>query len=525
MNFITPKNNLIKLEELFLNYFDLKDEYLKKSKPAGNIGIGKLENLKGIYAPSNFHGVYSYEGIYNRFLNNFTFDILRQIADKVIVIGAIINTRCSQIRPFGLPAQNQDDIGFMVKLRDPKKSPDKKNKRDIAEITEFLLHTGFLDLKENDDEILDRDCLLQDVNEMLTRDVLTYDQIAIVPRYTIKGELAEFRVIDGTTIKRVNPEIGFEGDKKIRYVQELDGRIVETFTKDEIIFDYMNRRSGININLYGLSPIEQAVDFITSFLFAVNYNQEFFNSSSQPKGIITFEGAEYDRETLEELRREWVSMFSGVKGLWRTPFLQQNAKWQSIAPSNRDMEFNQYFQVLAGWICSVFKIDPTEMGQRLAQATQVLSENNEAKIAYSKSRGLYDIASFLEKIYYKLLNLNSRWSEYKVVFTGLEPRDKEGENRIMQIRLQNFKTINEERAEQDMEPDPYGDIILNPTYLQYRQSKEMQEQQKQMGSQEIEGNDEDFEVEEENENNELMTEFNKMLKSKENEIIELEIKI
>ena len=203
--------------------------------------------------------------------------------------------------------------------------------------------------------------------------------------------------------------------------------------------------------------IEQAIDFITSYLFATAYNREFFNVSAQPKGFITFEGNEYDRESLEELRREWIAMFSGVKGLWRTPFLQQNAKWQSVAPSNRDMEFNQYLQVLAGWICAIYKIDPAEMGQRLAQAQNVLSENNEAKIAYSKDRGLADLLSFREKIYMRLLMCDPEWGQkYRLRFTGIDPIDKKGESELEEAHIRTYMTVNELRAEKDLEPDEYG---------------------------------------------------------------------
>lgn len=503
-------------EEMYLQQMAIQQSLIKAGKPAGTI-TGKPGNLKGNYTDDSLFGLFGKEGVRNRFLSNMSFEMLRIIADKVIVIGSIINTRCSQGRPFGLPSETPDDVGFGVILKDKKKTPDKQELKEMEEIKEFFVNTGYVDLPKGDKTELKRTDTLQDVNEKIDRDLLTYDQVAIVPRYNLRGKLAEFRVIDGTTIKRVDPNTGFEGDYGISFVQEIDGRIVETFTDEEIIFDFMNKRSSIHFGLYGMSPIEQAIDFITSYLFATAYNKEFFNTSAQPKGFITFEGNEFDRESLEELRKEWIAMFSGVKGLWRTPFLQQNAKWQSVAPSNRDMEFNQYLQVLAGWICAIYRIDPVEMGQRLAQAQNVLNENNEAKIAYSKDRGLFDLLSFKEKLYWRLLNLTDWGQKYKLKFTGISPIDKKGESDLDEAHTKTYLTVNELRAEKDLPPDEYGDIILNPTYIQYRQAKEQQAAMaEQQGGGYNEGGQDD--------NVDLMNDFEGML-GKSQEFIEFELKL
>lgn len=474
------RSGLNQIEEMFLAHYEKNELEKANRKPIGNI-----QELKGEYDYQYYFGIYDHRGIRNRVMN-LNFDILRQISERVAPIASVVNTRCSQIRPFGCPAHTEEDIGFRIILKDKKRHPDKQEEKEIEEIMEWFINTGFIDLPIKNQEELEREDKLDDVNERLTRELLVIDQTALVPRFTLKGELCEFRVIDGATIKRVNPQVGYEGDKKIRFVQELDGKVVETFTHDELIFDYMNKRADIRFGLYGYSNEEMCIDTITGFLYAMSYNNAFFDNSTQPKGFISFSNRDIDQEQLEELRRQWIAMFTGVKGLWKTPFLMDGAKWNAVSPSNQDMQFNEYLQVLAGWICAIYKIDPAEMGFRFNQAQQVLSENQDAKINYSKSRGLYDILSFLEKIYNKIL-LKTKWAEkYRFSFSGLKPRDKMGESNLDEIQGRAFKTMNEIRAEHDLKPDPYGDIIMNPTYIQWRGQQEMNQQQNQGQPQEEE---------------------------------------
>ena len=114
-----------------------------------------------------------------------------------------------------------------------------------------------------------------------------------------------------------------------------------------------------------------SIDFITAWLFAMSYNKEQFNSGSQPRGFISFDGDGINQESIEELQREWISMFRGIKGAWRTPFLR-GAKWNNIGGNNRDMQYNEYVQILAAWLCALHGTDPAELGIKFNRTQKAL---------------------------------------------------------------------------------------------------------------------------------------------------------
>ena len=462
-------NNSQKLNEIQKFYHKQISELQKAKKPAGNI-----QNIKGVYDYQTYKGIRNHNGLMENWypLND---DVLREISKKVIVVGSIINTRCSQVRPFCKVSNDKDKVGFTAILQDIEAKPTKKQLEEIKEINKFFKRTGMLNIPLTEDEI-EREDFLDDVNEKLIRDVLEVNKIAIVLRYNLGGDLIEFRVIDAATIKKVDPKKGYKGDRSIKYVQEIDGLVNEEnglFRRGELIFDFMNKTSDLKYSSYGISTLEMAITTITGFLNSVNYNNEFFNSAAQPKGFVSFKDANLDEEQLEELRRQWTAMFSGIKGLWKTPFIQGGAEWKNLAPSNRDMEYNQWLQVLTSWICALFKIDQAEVGIKSNIGQGVLYENNESKLDYSKDRGLKDLLSFLEKIYNKILAWTKWGNEYKIVFTGIEQTDRKGEAELDKTHSETFKTVDEIRAEHDLQPLPNreGEIILNSIYIQNKASQ------------------------------------------------------
>jgi hypothetical protein len=474
-------------------YFDA----LLKSQENNRKGYGSINPPKGLFEPNERFHRYNLDprGIRNRFYD-LTFRILRDIATKVAPITSVHTLRTMQIRPFSFRSYNDDVTGFSIKLKNRKATPTKKQKIEMEKIEEFFENSGVLDIPG----VEDREEGLQEINEQIVRELLTIDQIAISLRRNRRGDLLDYYILDGATIKRTVKDIGYENDKKIKFVQEVEGQIVETFTAEDLIFYYSNRRTNIDRKGYGMSYAELSIDMITAFLFGMGYNKEFFNSSAQPKGILTFEGDQLDQGQIEELQRQWVSMFRGIKGMWKTPFLQYNAKWQNLAPTNRDMEFNEYIQILSSWIFAIHGTDAQEVGMRLNQAQNVLNENQEAKIAFSKSRALRDLLFSVSTIYNKIIKQVPEWNDYCFSFTGLEAKDQAGETDIDGKQVKSYMTLNEKRAEKDLKPlEKGGDVVLDPQYIQYIQSLEAQEQQSQIQDQENTDQNEDesnFEINE-----------------------------
>jgi len=464
------------LEEVGREYFLQLSQYnyafqnqeLMKSKGAYGAITGKP---KGIFEPTGNMGLgreaYGARGIRERFFN-MGFGILRQIAKKVYPIGAIQNVRCMQLRPFCRISQDDDHVGYRAKMRDVDAVPTKQDKIKMREMEEFFLHSGYTDFPGAEE----RDEGLLEVVDMITREMMTIDQIAITPRRNRRGKLIDYWVLDAATIKRTVKDKGYLGDKSILFVQELDGKVRAKYTRDDMVFYYMNRRTDIINRGYGYSYEEMCIDAITAWLFAMSYNKNFFDQAAQPKGIMSFDGeSDLQQSDLEELQRQWMSMFRGIKGMWKTPFLK-GVKYQPMGPSNRDMEYNRYVQVLCSWICAIHGIDPAEIGIKFERSQPLSHDNPESKIVYSKDRGLKDILTFHGTIFNKIKSMEPEWDPYWMTWCGLEAKDQAAELEIDKGQTSTYMTINEKRKEKDLKPDEYGDIISDPNYVQYKMQKE-----------------------------------------------------
>lgn len=473
-------------------YIDILQKSVDRIIERKKVG-GSINPLKGLYEPDDYFYRYgtNARGVRERFYN-LNFEILREIAQKTGPIASIHQLRAMQIRAASQISYNDDEVGIRVKIKDRKRSPDKKEQKTIEEIEQFILNSGYTDF-EGAEERTDR---LIEMNEMLNRELLTIDQVAITTRRNRKGKLIDYWLLDGATIKRTIVNKGFEGDKKIKFVQEVESKIIETFTDDEMVFYCSNRRADIKKRNYGYSFIEMCLDLITSWLFGMAYNKEFFNTHSMPKGIISFDNQNQslDRRDLEELQREWISMFRGIKGMWKTPFLQYGAKYQSIGPNNRDMEYDKYIQQISAWVFSIHGTDPQELGLRLNQARSSFNESHDKQAAFSHDRGLNFQLFNIAEIYNEIIWKNEEWKPFIVAPTGLKARNPLEEVKVDDMQIKSYMTVNQKLKEKDLPPDPYGDIILDSNYIQYRiqmeqmkKQEEMQQQQSQFGGQQENG--------------------------------------
>jgi hypothetical protein len=473
--------------------------------PAGiilnDMDIMKAKNdsandVKGIleYDSKNFpYAYYSNKGIIPKY-GDINFAILRSIAKKVGVVSSIHNLRASQLREFSKISYNDEEPGFRVKLIEKDATPTNRQKDEIKKIEEFIRYSGRTDYSGYEDD--ERTNELPEIIELIARELLTIDQVALVPRFDRGGRFFDYWLLDAATIKRVDKSIGYQGDAGISFVQEIDYKVYETFTSKEILFYIMNRTTELRHVWYGCSPCEMAIELITSWIYSLQYNKEFFNSSAQPKGFFSFEGENIDTSELEDLQRQWQAMFRGVKNQFKTPFLNFNAKWNNIGPNNRDMEFNQYFQVLSSWIGAIYGVDMAELGLRLNQAQNVLSENIEGKINVSADRGLKSLIFGITRVFNKLLKFGDWHKEYQIVATGVNVKNGKERVELEEKQTSIYMTVNELRAQKDMKPIEGGDIILNPTYLQNIQAK----QQQKMGGMD-EGEEPQPDEQQNNENN------------------------
>lgn len=452
------------------------------------------------------------------------FDQLRLMSERNPIIAAVINTRVNQVASFSRPPRSDYDVGFKFFMRDMEEKPTKADERRMKELTAFCDATGFPGKVEEEA----RD-VFDSFLRKASRDSLTYDQMCyeIVP--SRKGTPGAFYAIDAATIRlattpdywRDRRKVGgyYERNKDdsrqdeermkmlanwtnavdkdtdpmdLRYVQILMGKVINTYTEKELCFGIRNPRTSVRLNGYGTSELEILVNTVVAHMWTEEHNRRFFSQGSAPKGIIHFEGANINQEHLQAFRRQWHSQIAGVYNAWRTPIIASPSKlnYTSLHTNNRQMEFSNWLDYLVKVICAVYLIDPAEINFELRggsggrQQAPMFESDNEAKQKLSRDRGLKPLLKFLEAEFNKnvVYQIDPR---FEFQFVGMDAKTEEQRQKLRTEKLQNYVTIDEIRAEDDLKPfgeEKGGDIVMNTVYTQYMlQLKMQQQQQQQMG--------------------------------------------
>jgi hypothetical protein len=188
----------------------------------------------------------------------------------------------------------------------------------------------------------------------------------------------------------------------------------------------------------------------------------------------------YTVEQLEDMQDEWVANFEAMDGQWNIPLLNGDAKVLNMLPTNRDMEYQKYMEFTGALTCSIMGADAAELGLRLNQAQQVLSENQDAKQQFSKNRGVRELLGGFAYIANKFLRTCGYdfAKDFIFRFNGLTTEDKDFEAELRAKNVKSVKTVDECRAEIDLPPLPNGEgaIILDPVFLQNKQGMAAQQQ-------------------------------------------------
>lgn len=425
--------------------------------------------------------------------SSLSYNILYQMSVKNSVVGAVINTRVNQVSAFTKPARfSEDGVGYKIRLRDPSETPNAEQKEVMNSIELFLENCGFSDDSDRDD--------FDTFIRKIVRDSLTYDQMCFEIIPDRKGKPAEILAVDAATIRAASENyqadqtwmemVPNKKNEEVKWVQVVDGTIVSWFTARELAFGVRNPRTNINLQPYGFSELEQLIHQITSHLYAEEYNSKFFSQGGTTKGIINIKSDPNgigNKEQLDSFKRQWRAQVNGMTGAWKTPVLQvpNGIEYINVSQSNREMEFEKWMNYLVNIVCAVYQIDPAEVnfpnnGGVSGNGGSVFESSQEVKLKNSKDKGLKPLMRFIESIINKFV-VSKFSQDYVFVFTGLDDKSEEKKAELDTKQVKTWRTVNEIRKEHGEKPLENGDIILDPSYLNYIQQKEMAAQQGGMG--------------------------------------------
>lgn len=419
-----------------------------------------------------------------------SFSVLRRMGD-IHIVKSIVSTRVEQIMNFMDFSEDEQKEGYTIRKKKSLFSTgDEKltneDKKKIAKIVEFLERGGWTDKWDNVDS-------LQEFVSKIMSDSLTLDQLAFEMVRNRMWELQKFRAVDASLIRfldSVDPrqregfeQYRFKGHLP-RYCMVWDEMILHNpITKEPILyypwelgFGIRNKTSDVRRNGYGVSELETLVNIITWILWGFSYNANFFSQGSQPKGFINIKNPNISNSTLQEFRQAWTQTMAGYQNSHRTPVINGiDLEWVDLQKlSNRDMEFNEWIKFLIIMTCSVYRIDPSELGFNFKESQQIFGQDGQReRLKHSREKGLKPLLIFLQGIITKYI-VSELDENYEFAFTGIEVEDEEA-----QVKLDSEKLSSGMVAMQDIfkkyngrDFDPEKDIILNQVYQGMKQAEE-----------------------------------------------------
>lgn len=426
---------------------------------------------------------------YKETLSRISFQTLQRMGNLYCVKN-VISTRIEQITRFLKFSTDEQKEGFTIRRKrslfnskEDTKEMTKGEQKRVERIVRFLEDGGETDKWEMPDSFVT-------FVRKIMQDSLSIDQLAFEITRTRGQELHQFKAIDGSMIRfldTVDPNYAHQFDQYRykgylpKYCQVFDQQIV--FNKQlntyvmyypwELGFGIRNVGTDIWQNGYGRSELESLIEIITYILNGVQYNGNFFKNGSNPKGFIKMNGPNTNQTQLNDFKQKWRQMLTGTENSHKIPiFAGLDLEWVDLQKGNRDMEFDNWTKFLIVLLCSVYRIDPSELGFQFKEAANLFGQQGQReRLDHSKQKGLYPLLIFLQDIINKFL-ISELDEEMEFAFTGIEVEDEE-----KQVKLDSEKLSAGMVSMQDMfrkysgrEFDENKDIILNQVYQTRKQA-------------------------------------------------------
>lgn len=406
--------------------------------------------------------------------------ILKEWANRNLIVNTIINTRINQTAVYCSPARHSDkNVGYEIRLKDPNKTPDEKDYEKFVEIERFLQNTGEgLPMYRRDD--------FQTFVHKILRDRLRYGKANFELTYDSKGKLDKFSAVDASTIFIACDERGREltGANDDIYVQVMEKQIRHRFKDQEMAWVISQPRTDYQVGRYGFSELEMAIRHLTWLENTEVFNEKYFTQGGTTRGLLHIKaGQNQSQQAFDALRREWQANYTGNKGAFRIPILTaEDVKYINMTQSSKDMEFGKWLNYLIYIVCGAYGMDPAEInfpnkgGATGDSGGGSLNEGNKKQQTQaSKDKGLTPLLRFVENAINRYI-VSQFGDQYMFHFVG---GDSTTELEIIHIEAEKAKvylTINEIRENKGLPPIEGGDVVNTGVHIQ-RLGQEIQKEQ------------------------------------------------
>jgi HK97 family phage portal protein len=135
-------------------------------------------------------------------------------------------------------------------------------------------------------------------------------------------------------------------------------------------------------DIYGLSPLQVASRTVNLDLNMTDFAKVYFQNAGVPSGLLKVKRRLTSQEEASTIRSRWRSQFGGINNFHRIAILDDDAEYQPMSNSPKDMELGGLHNLTESRICAVFGVPPILVGANVGLQRSTFSNYREARLAF-----------------------------------------------------------------------------------------------------------------------------------------------
>lgn len=443
-------------------------------------------------------------------------ELIKTIRITDHLVAAILRTRGNIMKLYGHLRKDRFDVGLEIEIK-PEflkiLTPEQYEKvaERVKRLEKILLNCGHTEGLEHQDQIT-----LADFLSTQTINGLSFGSHGTEIIYDLDAErdangnfpFHRFRPVDIATIYRAvrrGEQVGsnlrelaikalemMEGQKfdidmsklkedKYAWLQVIEMQPKQAFTHDEMIVYNLFPSTDIEHNGYPVSPLDTAVNCVTTHISIEAYWKTYFSNGKSSKGMLVIKSDEVDQQMIDAIKMQFNASINSVSNAFRTPIFgiakEDAVEWTSTQDKLENGEFNFTYDQVARNILSAFGVSPDEIPGygHLSKGTnsQTLSEsNNEFKMTAARDSGLRPLLLGWQNYFNQRLVpiIDPELAQIvEVRLSGLDAQSRDQESARLQQDSALFHTYDSLMAEVDQDGPGKafgGEVPFNERYRQ-----------------------------------------------------------
>jgi len=135
-------------------------------------------------------------------------------------------------------------------------------------------------------------------------------------------------------------------------------------------------------DIYGLSPLQVLSRTVNLDLNMTDFAKVYFQNAGVPSGLLKVKRRLTSQEEASTIRARWRSQFGGGGNFHRVAILDDDAEYQAMSNSPKDMALEGLHNLTESRICAVFGVPPILVGANVGLQRSTFSNYREARLAF-----------------------------------------------------------------------------------------------------------------------------------------------